>query len=688
MTDESEGPKDESEGPKGERDDTKGAPAPARPPPPRRPSAMQRLERWSRARAAWIDEAYCRMDPRTAGIYRIVAGFLAAAHAIRHWQEAQVYYSNDGVLTNHYHLFKPSSGHNFSIFHAFSTLAEVHVAFALTTLAHVLMMVGYRAKLFTILSFILVTSLDNRLVMVENGGYVVVNLVLFYGMFFPVGERYSVDAWLRSYRERRERTADDLNDRSSFAPSRAMYRSLGPFIAILNFATVYFLNVVNKSGVMWRRGETVHYVMHLNRMVTGVAVLIREIVPYWLTRPITWWVLIHEALLVTFILAPRGRRVTRPIAIAGVFLLHFTFGVMMRLGPFSWFMIGWSVMLIAPEQWASLEAWHQRGARRLVVVLDGSRLSIAIGRLLARLDGMELLIFEEARDEGAPLLAVLDADNLAIRYEGRDAARAIARALPGGRVTAPLLTPLFATLLDFLSRRSAGVTRFFGLDRDRPAPVVAEPSPFGLRARFWYGRAREAVVLYFAICFVIQAIDENKNVPVKYKIKKPSFVEASLSYPRLYQGWGMFAPNPITDDGVLAIDAYTIDGRRVDPLRGKEPDLDLTDSKGEGLTQIQQDYANRIRLDRNRVFRQGLVEYVRRWHLLTGNPGDEIVAFDAYWVRCDCPKPGLNKPTGNRLFALVSYRRPGYKPPPGHPPIPPEPKVESAETHMMAPLKP
>ena len=107
----------------------------------------------------------------------------------------------------------------------------------------------------------------------------------------------------------------------------------------------------------------------------------------------------------------------------------------------------------------------------------------------------------------------------------------------------------------------------------------------------------------------------------------------------MFQGWGMFAPNPITDDGSVSIDAVTLEGRHVDPFTGQTPDLDISDARGLGLGQIRQDYFNRIRLDRNKVFRQGLQDYLRNWHKETGRPEDELVAFDVYWVRAMCPPP-------------------------------------------------
>jgi hypothetical protein len=734
------------------------APAPepaAEPAPPPSPApAGGRLERaylWMRAR-------YGVMDARTAGLYRIVLGFLCAADTLRHAWYARTYYSNDGVLTNHYHLFRPSSGYNFSVYHAFSTVGEVYLAFGLSVFCHLCLMVGWRARLFAVLSCILVTSMDNRLVMVENGGYVVVNLTALYAVFLPIERRFSVDAWLRSWRERRERTAADLNDRRRPAwpnddlgflriagdavyalrialarvirrrrvePLRAArdarrerlaeiaardragrspddYVSLACFLVVLNLAVVYLFNVVNKSGWTWRCGESVHYVLYINRMVTGLAVFFRNILPLWATRLLSWEVLCHEAVLLPLILWPNGRRVTRTIALFGIWTLHLMFGTMMRLGPFSWFMIGWGFTIVAPEQWAVLGRMHLRKAAPRTVVYDGSSpLAFTLARVLARLDAFELLRFEEGA--GGPLLAARD-EALGRSFEGAEAVREIVRALPLGRWAFPLLRVVLVPLFALVSARREGVARFFGLGGEaRPAPPPRSPIRLSLvHAR---GFARETFLVYFAAAAVSQAVMENKSIPpwddmvkacnerlgghaalarvcklaADNKPKMPKTMEAMIGYPRIYQGWGMFSPNPIRDDGTVVVDARTIDGRSIDPFTGKEPALDLTISDGLGIGQIVQDYWNRIRLDGNTAYRQGLSEYLRAWHKRTGRPEDELVSFDVYWVRDQCPRLHEKKPYQNELYAILTWRKPGYKPPPGAPPLPPEPKVQSAE---------
>jgi hypothetical protein len=625
------------------------------------------------------------MDPRTAGLFRVVLGLLCSAELLRRGFYLRAFYTNQGILTNHWHLFHPSSPYNFSLFNAFSSVGEVTVAFALALFCHVCLTVGWHARLFAVLSFVSMTSLDNRLVLVENGGYVVVNLVTLYACFLPIERRFSVDALLRSFRERREATAADLNDRRLPAEATRDYVSLAVLLVVLNLAAVYFFNVVNKSGETWRKGETVHYVLWINRMVTGIAAFLRAVLPMWATRGLTWLTICTEALLVPWILWPSSRRLTRTLAILGIWGLHVIFGIMFRLGPFAWFMIGWSFVLLTREQWNLLEAFYRARSRPRVVVYDrASPLAFALCRLLSRLDGMDLLRFEESAGGEAtpPLLAARDEESGA-RFAGPSALREIGQALPGGKYALPLLRPVVGPLFGFASARREGVARFFGLaipSASESSP--SDPSPISLAVARVLGGAREALLVYLAVALTWQNVIENKSIPeaVRTRLPTPAVVAATIGYPRLFQGWGMFAPNPITEDGTVVVDARTLDGQRVDPFTGKEPDLDLLHVQGLGLGQLPQDYFNRIRLDHNAVYRQGLADYLRAYPKRTGRPGDELVALDVYWVRAQCPGPDRDRPYDNQAVALLTWRKPGYRPPPGKPPLPPEPKVASADT--------
>jgi len=629
---------------------------------------FDRVRRWFRAR-------YMYADPRTLGLTRWVIGALLCADCIRRASYTRDYYSNTGVLSNHWHLFAPDSEFNFSLLHAFSTPAEVYLAFGLAFVCFFLFMIGYRTRLFNVLSLIWITSIDNRLVMVENGGYVVVNLVTFWLCWLPTGRRFSVDSLLRAWRQKRATTLEQLDER--FAPSwlTEPHHSLASMILVVNFGIIYVFNVVNKYGSTWRSGDTVHYVLHLDRMITGLAVPFREHMPVWLMRVTAWSVLVVEAMIVMTIFWPYHRRWSRPVAMVLILLLHTTFGVMMRLGPFSWFMIGWSSALLMAVHWEAIEAWYARRQPTIEVRLDAaSGLAWWLARLLRRLDVTKRLHFEQGCEAG-----VLQAREAGGPWRrGSTAIWLGLRGWLGGRYLLPVIRVMGLGLPDVAVAVLAGqperMQRWFGLlppNRSASSTDEPPPSPLAQRLGKWRRRARELGVTYFLLALASQIINENKSIPPPLKHKQPALVRASIVYPRLFQGWGMFSPNPIRVDGVVAIDALTIDGRHIDPLRGgAEPDLNLSDERGCGLQQIPQDYMNRIRLDGNKRHRRALERWLQTYHERTGNPDDEIIYFAVYWLQDECPEPGEIEPQLHKKICIASWRKrraltkDGERPPP------------------------
>jgi hypothetical protein len=668
-----------------------------------------------RRAGAWIRARYLGVDPRAAAIFRILLGALLCLDALRHYGVVDFIYSMDGAFTNHYHLFKPTAGTLFSLFHAFSTKAELTVLFALGVACHLCLLVGYRARLFTVLSFLFVTSRDARIPLIENGGYVVLNLACMWACFLPLAQRFSVDAWRASWRATKEISLDDLAARARPAAPTAMTRSLVGLAVVMNLAVLYLFNVVNKTGYIWREGTSVHYVLHIDRMVTGLGVFMRENIPLGLLKVADFVTLAWEAMICMLILSPRARRITRPLAIAMMVGLHGTFGTVMRLGPFSWTLIVWSSLLLLPVHFDRLSRRYEGRSRGCELGVDvSSPFALAVARVVSRLDHAERVAFVAA-PEGAVLAARADAES-PFDAEPRRVLARVAEALPYGRwllrgMTLASLGTL-PRLFEALLANRARVERAFGLTT-RAEPDAPAPSPLGSKLRRVGVFGREALAGYLILCASLQTWIENKIIlksippPLKNDGKdlrpderwwydktkqvlggrviplkperSPEFLQLTINYPRTFQGWGMFAPNPIRDDGILAVDLLTIDGRHVDPLTGKPPDLDLTDSRGEGLSQIRQDYGNRIRLDRNEPYREGLRDYLSRYHQRTKNPKDEPIAIDVYWVRDECPPPGQTKPIKGDAVPLLSWRKPNYKPGPGQPKLPARLKPRSAE---------
>jgi len=137
------------------------------------------LEAWS----AFLRDRYLSLDVRWLGLFRIGLGTLLSVEVLRRWYYAKPFYTNDGLLPNHYSLFAPMGRNVFSIYHAFSSYGEVSLAFALTLLVFLTFTLGYRTRLFHALSALCITSLNARNLFVENGGTVVVNILTLYTLF-------------------------------------------------------------------------------------------------------------------------------------------------------------------------------------------------------------------------------------------------------------------------------------------------------------------------------------------------------------------------------------------------------------------------------------------------------------------------------------------------------------------------
>src|SRR5258707_119161 len=77
--------------------------------------------------STWLRDTYLSVDVRWLGVFRILYGTLLVVDLLRRWAVARFYYTNDGILPNHFALFRPGWRNLFSVFFAFSSLNEVHV---------------------------------------------------------------------------------------------------------------------------------------------------------------------------------------------------------------------------------------------------------------------------------------------------------------------------------------------------------------------------------------------------------------------------------------------------------------------------------------------------------------------------------------------------------------------------------
>jgi predicted DCC family thiol-disulfide oxidoreductase YuxK len=636
---------------------------------------------------AHLVSCYLSADPRWLGIFRIAFGLILCADLLRRWAEAREYYTNDGFLPNHFSLFRPMGDRLFSLYHPFSTLGEIHVVFGLTALVFISYTLGYKTKLSQILAAILMTSLDARNLFVENGGDVVVNLLAVVTAFLPLGRRFSIDAVIASMGSFQESTSVELNDRSRPQRDTEPFVSLVVLLLLLQLAVIYFFNAVHKTGVGWREGTAIHYFLEQDRIVTRLGVFIRENVPFEATKLFTYGTLVIEGALPFLILSPiLHRRFAMLLAIG----LHGGIALTSRLGPFSYVMVAFFFLILGAPDWEFLTRPFRRESRRATVIYDADcGICLWLARLVKRLDPFERLTFvgndEVERFPAGVSPEAVDKTLVVVDSKGRvfhqeQAVRVVLFALPFGSLLGvwllvPGLRQLARAVYDKVAVNRIRISAAVGLGAcglPQPAAIDREPSDKPdakvrtLRGdvRSGLGLGREMAVALLGAMLLTQLAIDNPWIRSRVKVHRAEWMGEIIDRFRLLEGWGMFAPEPPYEDGRLVVDARTKDGRKLDPFTGQVPDFATDTPTGWGHEQFWCDYSNKIRFTWFSQHRQFLREYLKRWHEFTGNPADELVAFDVWWVEDKSPKPGEKhtKPLPpSKLVSLGVLRDSGAK---------------------------
>jgi hypothetical protein len=609
---------------------------------------------------------YLTVDARSLGLFRIFFGLHLIANLYDRTQgpDGIAFYTNEGVMPNHYALFAPAGDKLWSLLLPFSTPAEVQVAFALIFTVYVFYVLGYKTKVFQILVVICFLSLDNRNLHLQNGGIVVTNIVAIWTAFLPVGARFSVDHLLRSLKGRVETTPAELNDRAAMLQSPPSFVRLAFLGIVVNFACIYFFNFAHKRGATWHDGSAFHWVLWQNRIATIWADLLRMHEPRWLSPFATWSTLAIEVGLPVWLLIPTAPKWPRRIAILSIFLLHTCISLLMTLGPFSYSMMAFSLLLIGPDDWALVSRFFA-AKRPLIVFYDPtSPAQHQLARVLARLDARRALEFADSRTAAEawsgelPLARQREIESRPFVVWQRpepsaDAARPPEEPLASGAagvhsaVSALPLGALYAWPLRIASvgawvERMLATSDSFGVAPTEP--IVETP------AARWKARVLritgEILAAGFFATVVTQIAVDNWAIPERYRVKhRPELQRELVEYLRVPQGWSMFSPDAPKDDGTITIDAVLSDGTHIDPRKQRPPDFEPALHGPWFDDQQWCDWDLRMRFDGNRHLHPHFRDYIARLDKFPSwKQRATIRYFDVYWVNNAAPPPGSTQP--------------------------------------------
>ncbi len=217
----------------------------------------------------WLARAF-QCDLRSLAALRIALGLLVLADIALRLPWLAVYHTDAGAWPR-VAAWADSRG-LWSLHHLGGSAEFVATMFAISAVAVVALILGWRTRMASVASWLLLLSLHHRNGLILNGGDRMLALLLLWGIFLPLGARWSLDA---------RRTG-----------ARAGFTSSVSTAALLvQVALIYLFNALYKTGDPWQKDGTAiaevlqleTYATPLGRYLLGFPGLLRVS-----TRAV-WW---------------------------------------------------------------------------------------------------------------------------------------------------------------------------------------------------------------------------------------------------------------------------------------------------------------------------------------------------------------------------------------------------------------
>jgi HTTM domain len=254
------------------------------------------------------------VDPRSLAVFRIGAGLLILADLALRARFLSALYTDEGVFPRS--LLAPEAWRTVAPFHLWGGgLAWEAFLFCVAGVFALLLVVGWRTRLASAASWLLLLSLHDRNPVITHYGDEIFRAVLFWAVFLPLGRCWSVDARRRGGAGRYEPVV-----------------SVASAAILLQMASVYLFSGLMKSGRDWHAdGTALYYALHQDWRARPLGVLLRE--HALLVRLLTRATLALELLGPVALLSPWRNGPVRTAAVFALLAFHVGLGSAMYVGP-------------------------------------------------------------------------------------------------------------------------------------------------------------------------------------------------------------------------------------------------------------------------------------------------------------------------------------------------------------------
>jgi predicted DCC family thiol-disulfide oxidoreductase YuxK len=503
-------------------------------------------------RPRWLErlEEIYGFDVRALALFRVALAIMLLGDLWIRAQDLRAFYTDWGTLPRAALLGEFAHPWLISI-HTMAGTWQVEALLFLAAAVFALMMLfGWRTRLATVMSWVLLTSLHNRNPVILQGGDTLLRMILFWAMFMPLGLVRSVDAAL-----------DPVSE--DHRPQRIF--SAATIALLVQIACVYWSAYLYKTGPEWHsEGNAVWYALNLEQMATPFG--------HWMLRfPqllhfLTFFTLVVEASAPFFLLIPFFAGPVRTVGVLFLAGLHLGFASCIYLGHFPFVAAVMLTALLPTWFWEhGIPPWQRRLEGPLKIYYDGDcgfcRKGVLILRELFLPRSAEILIAQN--DPRANELMVKRNSWVVANAKGEmfTETRAMVELFRHSfwlRVFAPLL--LWKPLERLCDRL------YHVVERNRPT-LSRWTSFLALRPLRWQSHGITQVVVTLLMLQVVWWNVQNQRP----KWAMPDALQNIALAIRIDQYWDMFSPGPLRDDGWYVIEGLLKNGDRVDIYRSGAP---------------------------------------------------------------------------------------------------------------------
>lgn len=291
------------------------------------------------------------LDRSSLSLLRIGFGSILLIDLLIRLPDVVVFYTDRGFFPSDYFISGGISPGTWSFLWRNDNPTLVYFHLGVQLFAALMLIIGYKTRLFLFVSWLLLLSLDNRNPILIHGGDKILRIMMFWSLFLPLADRWSVDSLLSKQRE-------DKKDNN--------YIGIPSFAYIMQLCLIYWFAGLWKLNPLWLdKKEGVIEAFKQTFFTTPLAEYLLKFPS--LLHLLDVATIVVEIGLPFLLFIPRTS--IRLITVILFIILHVSFGTFLSLGIFPYIcIITWLALLPGKDRFLSSPVDKQVGRD---VVLTG-----------------------------------------------------------------------------------------------------------------------------------------------------------------------------------------------------------------------------------------------------------------------------------------------------------------------------